>query len=208
MAFFKLDAFFNYNSCFITLRGRTTLCGTHVAVNARGHFAQGLLSSSWAIQPPPTSSPPVQAEHLGRMESPVGFASAWGPFNTAPAGTRSVQSPCVARADCNTAASAASNAEVQLPRGAGSLQIRGSARPREPRGADGQEGRRQWLPQATGVAAEAAKTQYIQQLKNCGVTPRCSNAPLCWVPHTDDAITSRLFCIQTNVWPYSKALRG
>ena len=45
------------------------------------------------------------------------------------------------------------------------------------------------------VAAEAAKEQYVQLLKNCGVAPRCSNTPLSLVPHTDDAITSKLFGI-------------
>ena len=62
------------------------------------------------------------------------------------------------------------------------------------------------MPQATNVAAEVAKEQYIQQLKNCGVAARCSNTPLSWTPHIDDAITSRLFGIPDECLSLFKSL--
>ena len=60
--------------------------------------------------------------------------------------------------------------------------------------------------QATNVAAEVAKEQYTQHLKNCGVAPRCSNTPLNLVPHTDDAITSKLFGIPDECLSLFKSL--
>ena len=62
------------------------------------------------------------------------------------------------------------------------------------------------MPQATDIAAEVAKEQCIQQLRSCGVTPRCSNTPLSLVPHTDDAIASQLFGIPDECLSLFKSL--
>ena len=100
---------------------------------------------------------------------------------------------------------AAGISESQLPRGVRRQSKRSAAR-REVHGTAGQGGRRQWMPQATNVAAEAAKEQYVQLLKNCGVAPRCSNTPLSLVPHTDDAITSKLFGVPDECLSLIKSL--
>ena len=168
--------------CVCLPRGVRTCAWHACAALVRGHlFAQVIHFFPLGCTAPTHRASASTAEAWEGLESPTGSAVSWGPFNTAPTGTQSLQSPCTTRAECSNAVVAAGISESQLPRGVRRQSKRSAAR-REVHGTAGQGGRRQWMPQATNVAAEAAKEQYVQLFKNCGVAPRCSNNPMSEVP--------------------------